>query len=570
MKTLGWVAVVAAMAMPAVARATTRQVTCSGSITSALQKAVDASSDGDTVSISAGTCTFGGIGWTNRNIAVVGAGPTATLMSGGSFDVAISNTAKGAFRISGIGFSGTPGGQTIAMTGVNLTASVPGFRLDHLAFSYPNGSGDIIRLAGPLWGLIDHISMTYGGGYAVGIIMSDYLDVEYNNAPAMFMGEYSARQPIDLGGPSAVYIEDSTFTLVGSSAYFPIIDSSSGGQRTVFRHNTVSGGLLYSHWTRGIEWDGHKYEVYNNRFDCNTPSAGPLYLFARFESGTGVVFDNTIQNCTRSDAVIVDEGRGCGGSKVSPALDCNGSRAWDSNGGDSSAPGWPCMGQIGSGCIAGGCARNQMDNVPMILWNNGSQLGCSTGGSCTNSISLNVNDQDGDSTDVCVRPTGNYIKATAHTASVAKYNGAVDYCQGATKPAMCGTYANTYTPYAYPHPLQGNSSPADAGMALDAGMTVDAGMVDSGVTGTPADSGTSSDDAGITSRSDSGVFITDAGAQHGDAGAIDAGNTPGSVTGRCGCSADFSSAGAWGFAAWAIFAARGRSARRSPPKASAR
>ena len=468
-----------------VASATTRDVSCVGSITSQLQSAIDSSSDGDEVHLGAGTCSFA-VSWTDKNISIIGAGTDQTLASTGEFAVTLHGAAKGKFRISGIGFSGTPGGNTVSIVGAGLTESVSGFRLDHLSFNYPNGSGDIVRIAGPIWGLIDHITMTYGGGYAVGIIMSDYLDSEYGNAPATFMGEYAARLPIDLGGPTAVYIEDSSFSLTGSTAYFPVLDSSSGGQRTVFRHNNVSGGLLYSHWTRGVEWDGHKYEIYGNTFDCRTPSAGPLYLVARLESGTGVIYDNTVTHCTDTAAIKVDEGRGCGGSKVSPSLDCDGTRAWDSNGGDTSAPGWPCMGQIGVGCASGSCARNSMDNVPLLLWNNGTEAGCASGGTCTNSVSVDVGNQDGDSADVCVRATSNYVKPTPHVASVAKYNGAIDYCVSATKPTTCGTYTNAYAPYPYPHPGQG-MTPVPMG---DAGVTGDASsgaQSDAGIDAGPKD-----------------------------------------------------------------------------------
>jgi hypothetical protein len=453
------------------ASAATTMVTCSGAISASLQSAIDAAADGDEIDVSAGNCSFN-VSWTNKNIAIVGAGSSATLVNTGSFSVTIKDPSHGKFRISGIGFSGTPSGQSISILGSGLSSSVLGFRLDHLAFTYPNGSGDIIRIAGgPIWGLIDHINMTYGGAYNIGVIISDYVDSEYQNAPATFMGEMSAKLAIDLGGPSAVYIEDSSFTLVGSTAYFGVVDSSSGGQRLVFRHNTVSGGLVYSHWTRGGEWDGHKYEIYNNHFDCNTPSAGALPLIARLESGTGVIYNNTLVNCTTSAAVQVDEGRGCGGSKVSPSLDCDGTRAWDSNGGDSSAPGWPCMGQIGTACIAGNCARGAMDNVPLLLWNNGTDNGCSSGGACTNNISVTVNDHDGDTNDVCTRPMPSYIKSTPHVASSSKYNGAVDYCVSATQPASCGTYSNSYHAYPYPHPLQGGSTGGTGAPAAPSNLT---------------------------------------------------------------------------------------------------
>src|SRR5262245_52843496 len=73
------------MALPASARAadfsgTVRNVTCSGTITNALQTAIDSSSDNDVVNISAGSCSSAQVAWSNKNIKVQGQGIGTTTV----------------------------------------------------------------------------------------------------------------------------------------------------------------------------------------------------------------------------------------------------------------------------------------------------------------------------------------------------------------------------------------------------------------------------------------------------------------------------------------------------------
>jgi hypothetical protein len=59
--------------------ANTFPVTCSGTIDSALSTAISSASDGDTISLSSGTCTLSAKAtWSNKNIYLIGAGKDVT------------------------------------------------------------------------------------------------------------------------------------------------------------------------------------------------------------------------------------------------------------------------------------------------------------------------------------------------------------------------------------------------------------------------------------------------------------------------------------------------------------
>jgi MYXO-CTERM domain-containing protein len=468
---------------------------------------------GDGVYIPAGTCSWSTpVSWKNQNINVLGAGPSSTTIepSGDAFDVGVSNTGAtaAAFRISAMTFAGATTGAllNINTSNPNLTSWAGFFRVDHITTSFTSTGGNQLIVYGPVWGVLDHLDVTVLTGNF--LEQADFLNLEYNQVhtgdDSEFLGEYSGRiLPEALGTENAIYVETSTFNCTSAGEVAAVSDSESGGQRMVFRHNTVTGSCYhYAHWSRGSEWDGHKYEIYDNSYNGGGIDGYPM----RFGSGTGVIFNNTIVGY--QDATIhVDETRGCGGESTNaPMEDCNGTHVWDGNAGDTSAPGWPCAGQVGTGCKLGSCTRSTMDNIPLLAWNNGAQAGCSTGGACTNSVTINVDGPQG-SANTCTRSMTSYIKSTPHTAAVGAYDGAVDYCEGSTMPSMCGTYVNSYTPYAYPHPLTAGggtgsasgsgSGSADGGTGSGAG---ESGLGDGGSFGTGSGNGSSSGSGGGSSR----------------------------------------------------------------------
>jgi hypothetical protein len=403
-----------------------------------VQAVIDAAVDGDAITIPAGTCTWTTpVVWSNKSIAVAGAGIGQTIINKGGnfvFYVAMTNTAHAGFRITGMTFAGTvEGNAVINVTSESCTCIPSGWRIDHNRFDYPKGSRAGIAVRGLNYGVIDHNQFNWYQGFAT--IVSAFVPADTCSDPK-WQGNYTMSTPLDIGTSHAVYIEDNVYTSNGNA--ITAYDTSAGGARAVFRHNTVNGGFYYAHWTRGCEIGGILHEVYANTFIGNAAYGDPAGADypARIEAGTGVFFNNTVQNFGKSPFIWLDDRRGGGSESNLPLGACDGSHAWDGNLGDSSAPGWPCLGQIGrspgksTSAIEGG---SKQGSSPFYAWNNGLESTCATGGPCTDVV------------DVFGEPSA-YVKSTPHP------NGDVDFVVHSARPG--------YIPYTYPHPLVSGTQPS--------------------------------------------------------------------------------------------------------------
>lgn len=390
----------------------TAAVTCSGNITTALQSAINVAVDGSTVDIMAGNCSAGSVSWTNKNITVRGQGIGATVVSGLSFNV--TDTTKGSFRITGMSV-GSPSQWQI--NAIDRKTGIKGWRIDHISWSYPScGQNIAIMIDGINWGLIDN-NVFNNAGNAIFLRSFAENTNEVNPWPpngVPGMGGNSWLIPLNLGSDEAVYVEDNSFTM-GTGCYFGIGDMYYGG-RMVFRHNKVVNAYWQNHSARGYERGGSvKAEIYNNDFNATDTA---WYRAIHMRSGTGVIFNNTLRGSFNT--MQVDNQRSNGQNTSTPFGACNGISQWDGN--TTGQAGWPCLDQIGRGP---GQYPNQ-SSVPLYVWNNGSALGCSTGGACPNDRTMIT---DGDA----------HVQAGR------------DYVNNGTTPKL------GYTPYVYPHPLQGVS-----------------------------------------------------------------------------------------------------------------
>jgi hypothetical protein len=394
---------------------TVRDVACSGTITSALQSAINASADSDVVNIGAGSCSAGQVTWSNKNIKVQGQGIGVTTVSGLSFRVTV--TSKAAFRITGLSV-GCPTNWRI--DAVERTTGIKGWRIDNIAWSCATcGQNIAVQVYGITWGLIDSSTFNNMGN---AIFLTGYAENtdEVNPWPpdgTPGMGGYNWLLPLNLGSDEAVYVENNVFTLANGCFYG--VGDMYYGSKMVFRHNTVNNAYWQNHAARGYERGGSRgAEIYNNDFNGIDPT---WYRAIHVRSGTGVVFNNRLRGSFTT--IQADNQRSNGQNTSAPYGACNGSSPYDGN--SAGGAGWPCLDQIGR---ASGSAYPNQASVPLYVWNNGSDLGCNTGGACSNNRAM-INDGDG------------HVQAGR------------DFINNGTTPKP------GYTPLAYPHPLRSGVTP---------------------------------------------------------------------------------------------------------------
>lgn len=411
---------------------------------------ITAASDGDIVCIPAGSFVWTDIiGVENKDIFILGAGRDVTTIDHDTgnmlFSMAMSQAGKGDWRLSGFTITGTQPGVPFLIASPSYNGVLDSrWRVDHVKMDYDVGGTNIFQISGINYGLIDHIT---GEIHAANfILLSQFVDADALTAFPVY-GDLVGTQPLDLGTDKFVVMEDSTLTFVwdaGNSVWF---DSSAGGGRVTLRYNTVTGALIYNHWTRGAEYAAHVMEIYSNTMtgtDADGDDIGWDSYVGQIEAGTGVFYNNRVngydENAPSDPYIWFTERRGGGSETNAPLNDCDGSEDWDGN---IEASGWPCLGQIGRApgkslaTIIGG---DKQASYSFKLWNNGPEADCLTGGGgCTDTVTVYNNGQN-----TIIQGT---VEGTTHS------NGDQDYELLGSTPPM------GYTPLAYPHHLQATAWP---------------------------------------------------------------------------------------------------------------
>jgi hypothetical protein len=395
-----------------------------------VQGAIANAQDGDTVSIPAGSCTWtSAVGWSNKNISLIGAGIGNTVITNGIADpysgvIGVGNASKSSFRISGMTIIQGSLSDGIHVSSTGSSNSTKGWRIDHIRFYSTGNPNSSIYFAGINWGVIDNC-LFEGAGW-VAVYVRPYIDAEYPYSTFSAAGDHASALPLNMGTDEAVYIEDCTYNFTSMGA---VLDGEFGA-RAVIRYNNIAGTYIQTHSARMGGRGSVSYEIYNNVMDGKNSQSIWVPIWLR--SGTGVIFNNTISNYM-SNMIAIDDQRTFESSIYSQGAwyRCDGHvtapPGVDGDLGSGNQAGWPCLDQIGWY----GPYANQK-NVPLYAWNNGAVT-----------IGL-ANDQ-----------SGNHPWVSDHIKTVNDSNphpgNVVDYINNGTIPKP------GYVPYIYPHPLRGTT-----------------------------------------------------------------------------------------------------------------
>ena len=446
-------------------------LTSSSASVADIQACITAAATGATITVPSGTFTWSSALSVSKGVKLIGAGTGNTNITCSGSCIYSDQGAGTNVRVSGFTFKNTSTGvDFIVMNGT-------GWRVDHNSFIASGNNEAVTARSNVLGvhpsGLVDNNQINDAGVLTLGT----YAMLSENAMQSTLW----AQNPDIGGGNSAVYIEDNTFTKT-TNGLTNAPDADYGG-RYVFRYNTVitqpghdNAFYMEAHSSQEQGNRGtQRWEIYGNIIN-NQSSA--VYFPFRLRGGTGLALYNSIIGNWTNDAIALDNVRSYASAGLGGGM-CNGSSAWDGN---QDSTGWPCRDQIGRGYDSS--FWNYASPAPYL------QVSMPVYGA------LNRSETNTELPFTVINSSGNAIKANrdfyGYTAS---FNGTSGMGVGtlANRPATCtkevgywatdqsttnltgmvgakpstpllgtlykctanNTWTAYYTPYTYPHPLQG-------------------------------------------------------------------------------------------------------------------
>jgi len=294
-----------------------------------VQAAIDLASDGDTVKVPAGSCTWTPPGsWIapvtipdSKKIVLQGEGMDSSIITWNHESRALDIGASGS-RITGFGFLF---GQDENTNGISVSGE--GWRVDNCRFE--NNAASTVE------GVV--ASAQGDEGHPVGVvdncIFKDSRVIMHGHAKLLAHEVWA--EPLGLGTDNAVFIEDCEFsrTMHGNA-----VDTNYGG-RYVFRYNNLIDTYIEAHSVQGNHRTSRSWEIYGNTINQVGRS---VWVPMLVRGGTGVVFSNNLTGTWGNPNIALDNRRSFESVDVSGR--CDGSSSWDGN---EEPNGYPCRDQIG-------------------------------------------------------------------------------------------------------------------------------------------------------------------------------------------------------------------------------
>lgn len=371
----------------------------------AVRAAISSASNGDTINVPAGSCSWTSQIDINKQVSLIGAGIGKTNITTSASKALFIPTGTNNWRISGFSFTTSNSRIYAIAAGSSRYNTFKDWRIDNNKFEKYHYS---VIIYGDSRGVIDH-NVAHGGGFYI---------LGSNNT--------AWTQDTNLGTQDFVFIEDNTFDTTNYIQNVLHVVYGGWGARYVIRYNEINetGGdriddAFDAHgYCHGSDIRGTRaFEIYGNTFTRSYAGCCRA-LFLR--AGTGVIYNNVFDESggiyywKQPSAITFYEYRATPGGTgfASCSSECSTSALCaTANGGE----GWPCCDQIGTG-------KNQA-NEPVYIWGNVDHLG--NAASIYSAVPDYIQSQD------------DYL--TGHGTSPDYYD------DGRTAPG--------YTAYTYPHPL---------------------------------------------------------------------------------------------------------------------
>ena len=458
--------------------ATFQASSCSLSdVTTAIGKATD----GDTVVIPAGACTWSsylpiGKGSSRtKMVKLIGAGTDALTGT----RITCNDTCIWAWLRNGLAnleisyirfIEGTATEAWAIQLGGHADIYNSLFRIHHCYFQYGSGSIDNAIIIGGLnqydssydinhpyiFGLIDNNTFKADAttqGIDIGPVYSSGISTQNAGDAAWKLWEMSDHQ----GTWKNVIIEDNVIDSRPGWRDGTAFMDGAGGSAYVFRHNTIYNNWISNHDPGSNGWRGHKWtEAYDNIFVLDYVGSG-YNGGITWRAGTGVAFNNEFYDANRKGSYVGSgtdtfnlflnlqyyrdcENQGGGGNPINcpnnilcgqdPTLGCDNKE---------DASGWICRDQTGA---RKGAAEPtwvfgyRFATEPIVGWNN----------NYTSALAFNVHNFAACDETLYVRERRDFISDNS--------------CTGYMGETICSTFwddknhmKKNYTPYTYPHPL---------------------------------------------------------------------------------------------------------------------
>ena len=373
-----------------------------------IQDCIDGSSDGDTINVPSGSCT-----WTTAvdiDQGITLSGPSTTIdcnvaISAGDSDkecLSITNT-TGSARVTGFTFTETHASYYNSPGIINISSTQNDYRIDNCTFTGMNSR--VISPTSAADGLIDNNTFTNTGD-----VNSECAIRVYPSSSEAMTAWTTATS---LGSADAVYIEGNTFT--HSSDVVCALDIENGG-KVVARYNELTNYYLASHGLEGT-LGVLKYEIYENEISATLDASNDIAISLR--GGTGVIYNNDISDSSTAWWQKITAMNYCGTENCQDVTGCHSEIT-----GVEACDGYPCKNQVGR-------TYNQT-LAPVYIWDN-------TYDSVSNN-NLYLFEVDQSSANACVEGVDDYAKIDEALVEDR------DFYEGTSHP--------NYTPYTYPHPLR--------------------------------------------------------------------------------------------------------------------